>query len=155
MIDEKYIKIITDNQKFDEVFRENCIESRKDAGNFTKFIDGEKCIKKRELFKQFSKEFNFPSYFSYNWSSFDECFNDLEWLGPKKKITLFIKNFDQLLITDQKSYEIFIDLLLSGVKEWRTHRDENQFLVEPKIIFTVIIQSNRAQLWTKDFVELI
>lgn len=155
MIDEKYIKIITDNQKFDEIYGKSCIESLKDEGNFTKFIDGETCTTQRKLFKQFSKEFNFPSYFSYNWDSFNECFCDLEWLGPKKRITLFIKNFDQLLITDQESYEIFIDLLLSGVKEWRTHRDENQFLVEPKIIFTVIIQSNRAQLWTKDFIELI
>lgn len=155
MIEGKYIQIIADHQKFDALFNTSSSGLTEKDGNFTKYIDGNKCGKKKKLFKQFSDEFNFPSYFSYNWDSFDECFNDLEWLGTKKQIILFIKNFDELLKHDDENRKIFISLMLSAVKEWRTGRNYNKSFIEPPIPFTVIIQSDESQTCSENFIEVI
>ncbi|MEV0081491.1 barstar family protein [Saccharopolyspora sp. NPDC050642] len=40
-------------------------------------IDGSKCQSDRELFDEFARQLEFPSYFGYNWGAFDECLSDL------------------------------------------------------------------------------
>ena len=43
---------------------------------------------KFDVFKTFSSALKFPSYFSENWDSFDECINDLSWLDVEKVILI-------------------------------------------------------------------
>lgn len=63
-------------------------------------INAKNCDTKENLFKNFAKELNFPSYFGYNWDAFDECIHDLEWIKNainKTGVYIYIYNLEFLL----------------------------------------------------------
>lgn len=79
-----------------------------------KIIDGNKCKDRSDLFSEFARLLEFPSYFGHNWDALDECITDLEWM-PVRGYILLIKNADQLLSGDtQESYASFIGIM----KKW-------------------------------------
>lgn len=45
-------------------------------------VRGTKMGSPRQLFDEWAAALQFPPYFGENWSAFDECLNDLDWLPP-------------------------------------------------------------------------
>lgn len=66
-------------------------------------IDCKNIYTKEELFNEFSKVLQFPSYFGKNWDAFDECFWDMEWIKDKyhiKNLNIYIFNIEKLLCNE-------------------------------------------------------
>lgn len=106
---------------------------------YNTWVDGSKCKTKKQLFKQFSKQFQFPSYFGKNWDAFNDCMTDLDWLDATA-YTLYIAHLDELLPTNDNDFTIFIELLEVIIIEWSsTLLDEFEKLPQQ---FKVVVQGN-------------
>ncbi len=51
-------------------------------------LDGSKMPTLDQLFAEYKQNFSFPDYFGGNWSAFDECLKDLEWLPVRRYLTI-------------------------------------------------------------------
>lgn len=63
-------------------------------------IDGNLCSTVEELFTEFAKILQFPKYFGYNWSAFEDCLFDMEWIKKlygKDTAYIYISNFEKVL----------------------------------------------------------
>lgn len=60
---------------------------------------------------------NFPSYFSHNWDSLDECLNDLEWIDYGSLI-IVLKDEESLLSHETYNLEYFYKIILDSLNEW-------------------------------------
>ncbi len=81
------------------------------------YLRGNMCRTQKDLFKEFSAVLQFPYYFAFNWDSFDECLNDLEWLADSCLI-LCISNWSQVLVDDTYQSDYLIDILSSAISEF-------------------------------------
>jgi hypothetical protein len=68
------------------------------------------------LFELYSKSLKFPDYFGSNWDAFEECINDLDWLGAK---AVLIMHEDFVKLPDD-DFQVYIDVLRKSVAYWRT-----------------------------------
>jgi len=83
----------------------------KETKNNIFIFDGMKMKDWNSLFDKFKKTLHFPSYFSYNKDSFEECLSDLdEWLSTPIYI-LFITNSNKLLINENNYKEEYKELI--------------------------------------------
>lgn len=117
-----------------------------------KYINGEKCTNLRKTFKEFSKIFRFHKYFSYNWDSFDECINDLDWLNEDEYI-LIIDNCEKLLEKNEEDFKHLLKLLDNTAYEWKNGRNYDDFQTEPKV-FNIILLYNIEDRIVKLFENL-
>ncbi|WP_432663376.1 barstar family protein [Wukongibacter baidiensis] len=117
-------------------------------------INGDNCTTSDKLFKEFAKTFNFPDYFGENWAAFDECINDLDWIGADAYI-LLVKQTDQILKDDNDNFRIFIKILLSTVEEWTKGRDYDSFPTPPTPFNIIFLCSkdeiNKTEMKLKKF----
>lgn len=89
-------------------------------------IDALKLLTAKEIMNFLSEELRFPSYFSNNLNSFEECLNDLDWLD-EKKIVLMIKNSDFLLNKEKPEIkEAMLDIFF----EWNKNYEKSFLLVD-------------------------
>jgi hypothetical protein len=101
-------------------------------------VRGKKCRGTRSLFHEFSAVFQFPCYFGENWSAFDECINDLEWL-PSDSYGLFIGHADKIMTSVTEyilnfgidNFQHFLKMMLNTVQEWTQGRNYDSFPVPP------------------------
>lgn len=100
------------------------------------YIDGKKCYTIDKLFKEFAKKLNFPNYFGYNWSAFDECINDLDWLSANSYI-LFISNINKVLQFDKDNFKVFMRILKDTMDEWTNGRNYDSFPTPPTPFYVV------------------
>lgn len=89
------------------------------AVNHRAFIEGTNCANKKQLFNEFAKQFQFPSYFGQNWDAFNDCMTDLNWLEGVNGYHLFIHHFDELLTDLAADFRLFIEILEEMIIEWR------------------------------------
>jgi RNAse (barnase) inhibitor barstar len=101
----------TSEQKFSKIF----LESKNTYGEDLIFINlyGQKMKTKKNLFDEFNKLLHFPIYFGNNWDAFDECINDLTWLGLNKHGYVFFisKSLSILNAETTKDFSIFINII--------------------------------------------
>ena len=81
-------------------------------------IDGDHCYDKLATLREVSNKLYFPKYFGNNWDAFEECLNDLEWLGKNLYIIL-IKNVDSILKDQNTDFKILIEIIANAAIEWR------------------------------------
>lgn len=91
-------------------------------------INGEKCKTINEFYAEISKGFLFPSYFSNNLDSLDECLNDLSWLNAEKYI-LIIENISLFLSseTNDLRYKL-LNLINEAIIGWSNGLNLNEDL---------------------------
>ena len=82
--------------------------------------------KKKDLLDIFFREFNFPSYFGYNWDSLYDCLSDLNWITNK---TIHIIHEDIPLINIETDKLKYINLLFDLANYWAIHSDVHNFLI--------------------------
>src|SRR5215470_46478 len=51
-----------------------------EPGSRVLLLDGTRMSELDGLFREFVRAFEFPEYFGWNWSAFNECVRDLSWL---------------------------------------------------------------------------
>ena len=77
-------------------------------------IDGRCCKTTHDLFIEFSKVLNFPTYFGFNWSAFEDCLFNLEWIKKlynKNSAYIYITNFKYILMNNLTDKEIFCKII--------------------------------------------
>lgn len=122
-----------------ELFHEDFV---KEENSFVKMvIDGSKCKNKSQLFKQFAKQFKFPSYFGNNWDAFHDCMTDLEWLEADA-YALYVIHFEQLLAECEDDLLVFIELVEEIILKW--NEVSNKTPENPTQIFKVVIHGDGA-----------
>lgn len=103
------------------------------------YIEGEKCNNLKNTFGEFAKKMKFPTYFSYNWDSFDECINDLEWLDRDEYI-IIIKNSERLLMNDNENFKYMFEILKCTAYDWNNGNNSDNILFK-KIPFHIIFMT--------------
>jgi RNAse (barnase) inhibitor barstar len=87
-------------------------------------INGRNCKNDVDLFHEFARTMNFPSYFGNNWDAFSECIGDLEWISAPAYV-IYIINAEKLLEGEEESkFKILIEILEYNAKEWSQGRIE-------------------------------
>ena len=90
----------------------------------TKNIDN-----KSQLFNIFSNELKFPDYFGNNWDAFFECLTDLSFF--KVKDILIVHN-DIPFKNDAHNRNIYMNLLLDVIENWKNSLEHNVFVFFPE-----------------------
>ncbi|MDR5659903.1 barstar family protein [Serpentinicella sp. ANB-PHB4] len=93
-------------------------------------IKGDSCKTTNDFYDEFSRVLQFPDYFGYNLSAFDECLNDLEWIEADG-YGLFVSNAHLLLVDNAKVLEAVIKLLHNAAREWANGREFDEFGTPP------------------------
>lgn len=126
---------------FKKVYESTCEDFENNSKKFVTMIDGQKCRNKKSFFREFAKKMKFPDYFGDNWDAFDECLNDLEWLDCDQYV-LFIKDFNFIFENDEKNLEIFLNILVDAVEEWKMGREYGA-LQTPPTPFHIVMYSDK------------
>jgi RNAse (barnase) inhibitor barstar len=93
---------------------------------FVVLLDGEFMKDKNSLFKEFSMQLKFPGYFGYNWDSFEECINDLEWITANAFL-IGINNSKKFLSSIRyEDMRVFKDILIKACDNWSQPYDEDK-----------------------------
>lgn len=103
----------------------------------SKMFRGHKCITANGLFDEFSAVLQFPYYFGYNWNSFDECLNDLQWMSADAYI-LCISQSESILKLPNEDFKALLTILLSAGQAWESGRDLGALTTLPtpfKVVF--------------------
>lgn len=78
--------------------------ARQTPGNVeARIIRGVRCANSSTLFSEWAAALQFPYYFGHNWSAFDECINDLEWMRTERLI-IFVSRADVVLADEPQRF---------------------------------------------------
>lgn len=97
---------------------------------------------------------NFPSYFSYNWDSLDECLNDLEWINYESLI-IVLKDAESLLSNETYNLEYFYEIILESLSEWNKdiNSDMEKTISRVFYIFSTTENVNLLKEKLKKYIE--
>ena len=70
-----------------QVYHKLYVEAQNDA--YTSYLRGKRCKTEDDYLVEVSASFQFPYYYGENWSAFDECIQDLEWIKFSRIFVLF------------------------------------------------------------------
>jgi hypothetical protein len=80
-------------------------------------VSGKSCRTPRGVFRAFAAALKFPEYFGKNWDAFEECVNDLSWLGGAGFLVI-VSDAEALLAGDDDAYETFVDIMTEAGQGW-------------------------------------
>lgn len=129
LIEKNYIYICK-YFEWEEKIKEEIINNSNDV--LVVEIECENCKDKQSLMTEMANKLNFPSYFSYNWDSFDECLNDLEWIEFSNLI-IVLKDTEYLLVNEIDNLGCFYDIISDSLIEWNEDRNCNDYKILSKI----------------------
>jgi hypothetical protein len=78
-------------------------------------VRGRRCGSVGEVFREFAAALQFPFYFADNWDSFDECMNDLSWLGGSAVRVVVVAESEKLLGGDPSKRRRLADICADAV----------------------------------------
>lgn len=118
---------IRDKGKINEELNRREFDNYK--SNYIVEIDCRKCLNKQQLLKEVSEKLQFPNYFGENWDALEECLVDLSWL-EFNRIVLIFSEVNQLMLNDDESLAIFIEIIVDVVKNWESGNVNYDFYTE-------------------------
>src|SRR5258708_1803858 len=83
------------------------------------------------LFNEFAASFQFPCYFGENWSAFDECLADLEWLPAVGYVLVVVNAPDVLCEEPTDEFATFTRICKTISDEWLRDRQQALLLTCP------------------------
>lgn len=109
-------------------------------------IECSNCKDKQSLMIEMFNKLNFPSYFSYNWDSLDECLNDLEWIEYESLI-IVLKDTEYLLVNETYNLVYFYDIISESLNEWNEGKnfDRDKTLSRIYYVFSTTENVNLLQ----------
>jgi len=81
-------------------------------------MDAKGIADKHALLVEVASQFKFPSYFSENWDSLEECLRDLSWL-PASGYVLVVRDTTSIWSSAPHAVGTLIELWLSVADSWR------------------------------------
>ncbi|CEH33439.1 barstar family protein [Romboutsia lituseburensis] len=129
LIEKNYIYICK-YFEWEEKIKEEIINNSNDV--LVVEIECENCKDKQSLMVEIANKLNFPSYFSYNWDSLDECLNDLEWIEFSSLI-IVLRDTEYLLANEIYNLGYFYDIISDSLIEWNEGRNCNDYKTLSKI----------------------
>ena len=77
---------------------------------------------KDALLKEMSLKLCFPAYFGFNWDALSECLKDFHWIKQKGIILVH----DEIPLLEEKALEIYIQILVDALFDWKD--DDKHYL---------------------------
>ncbi|WP_394867308.1 barstar family protein [Paraclostridium bifermentans] len=117
-------------------------------------IEGSNCKDKQRLMIEMDAKLNFPSYFSHNWDSLDECLNDLEWIDYGSLI-IVLKDEESLLSNETYNLEYFYEIILDSLNEWNKgiNSDMKKIISRVFYVFSTTENVNLLKEKLKKYIE--
>lgn len=103
----------------DEVYNTLYLEAQNNA--YISYLRGKRYKTEQDFLIEVSASFQFPYYYGENWSAFDDCIQDLEWIKHSRIFVLF-DDFSQSFC-DQKNMQTIlqdrvIDCWTRAIEYW-------------------------------------
>lgn len=121
----------------------NFLKNCSDAEVLVRVLDGSKMESVSGVFSEFSRQFQFPSYFGHNWAALHECIGDLDWLPLSKGIIIIISNPDCVLTRSESALPVFVRSMEFAYEDWATPVTDGEEWDRPAVPFSVILQLGR------------
>jgi len=114
-----------------------------------KVFDGSRCGSSNDLFREFAREFSFPSYFGENWDALDDFLTD-DYFVPTDGCLILFEKAKLLLSSSEREFLIFQSAMRNCGEAWATPDLRSQVLdddgspVDPQRIipFHVVLVSS-------------
>ncbi|CAI9409274.1 barstar family protein [Aestuariimicrobium sp. T2.26MG-19.2B] len=115
-----------------------------DAGLLVRTIRGIKARSVAGLFDEFSAAFQFPHYFGENWSAFQDCISDLEWLPFQNGVVVLICSADEALV-DAHPTELttLVKSLATASADFAVAVTDGEWWDRAPVPFHVVLQCTR------------
>ena len=81
-------------------------------------VRGKKSKTVDDFFNEVSAALQFPLYFGENWNAFNDCINDLEWLGGEGYVLLVNDAPFLLCEADGEDFHILVKMLSLATEQW-------------------------------------
>ena len=88
------------------------------------------------LLKLMSLKLCFPAYFGFNWDALSECLKDFHWIKQKGIILVH----DEIPHLEEKALEIYIQILVDALLDWKDDDEHYLEVLFPKSSETQIGQ---------------
>lgn len=112
-----------------------------DAALTVRAVRGRKTHTLSALFDEFSAALQFPYYFGENWSAFDECLSDLDWLSARVGFVVVIYDADQLLQEEHpEELAVFVQSIHNAAATFEKPVDDGEWWDRPAMPFHVVLQ---------------
>ena len=117
-----------------------------------RIVRGKRSHGSSELFGEWAAALEFPYYFGHNWDAFDECINDLDWLGAEPLVVL-VSRVDEVLADEPARFAgTFLQILKSaertpGAPRKQSQDDHEHFDEGPRFV-RFVFHSERAEIAT-------
>ena len=106
----------------EEVYHKLYLEAQNDA--YTSYLRGMRCKTEGDFLIEVSASFQFPYYYGENWSAFDECIQDLEWIKFSRIFVMF-DDFSQSFCNQETIQSILqdrvIDCWTRAIEYWESN----------------------------------
>ena len=93
-----------------------------------RIVRGKHCAGRTELFEEFARALDFPSYFGKNWDALEDCLTDLEWLSAEAFVVI-VTNADMVLPSDAAEWKTCAAVLSGAAAHWRSAEESASFHV--------------------------
>ncbi len=86
--------------KLDDQEMAQAVMGWREAGLTVRCVRGRKMTRFAGMMDEFSAALQFPYYFGENWSSFQECLGDMDWLPPGEGFVIVVTEASSVLVDD-------------------------------------------------------
>lgn len=99
-----------------------------------------------DLMDEFGAALQFPSYFGENWSAFQECLEDLEWLpSGNGRVIAVVDSDDVLCDDDDVELGTLVRSFTRAFKAYSKPINDGEWWDRPALPFHVVLQIDATQ----------
>ena len=115
----------------------------REAGLTVRCVRGRKMSRFAGLMDEFSAALQFPYYFGENWSAFQECLGDMDWLPPGAGLVIVVTGASSVL-TDDSPAELrtLVHTLVGAAAKYAEPVADGEWWDRSAIPFHVVLQAS-------------
>jgi hypothetical protein len=114
----------------------------REAGLTARVVRGRKMRTVDGLFDELAAALQFPYYFGENWSAFDECLADMDWLPVNAGIVIAVLDPDQVLAAeDDAELVTFVRAIAHAAETYAEPIESGEWWDRPAVPFHVVLQT--------------